>query len=198
MSEVQSKSFNAEVSSHSTYPPQDGVAQAKKIGFKGVRGFWLLSKELREKIPAEKWPPALGHQLWVTLRVKDNANKPGSQYHDITEIGVCKAGHDVEGWEYVGTEQAPAANGKQGAAPRRHDDATNLSIARQVVVKAEAELLAALAKTDDTGTEDPHWEGLWLDWRDHVRQLWGDAAPPLTVEPATGQAATPADDRIPF
>ena len=203
MSEIQTHVMNAEVSAHSD--TQYGTGYAQGVGFKGVKGFWKLTPDLQAEMDngGIQWPPPKERVVRVELRAKPYTKKNGDPgfYTDILKYHPKAAG-DAESWDYgAGT---PAA-GKAPQQRQRNDADTNLSIARQVVVKAEAEVLArALMLSEASEVGVPALvAGLYPDWRRHCAELWGDPVPaqqpaPLVIGVDTDDTGGLGGDEIPF
>lgn len=173
---MKEKTLNAEVSAHSKY----GSGAEQGIGFRGIDGFWTLAPSLRERF-GERWPPALGTVLNVHLRAKPKPNGNG-YYQDILALG--KATGPAESWD---NDSGPSGSKDE-------------SIARQVVVKAEAEVLAAMIPGDSPETADPKVGKLYMEWRLHCAELWGKELPDNGPEvvPFEEPLADTFEDDIPF
>lgn len=204
------KTLNVEVERHSN--PEYGTGLDQGVKFKGIEGYWKVSSKSdiygNAKVAAN-WPPPLGTVFLAELAVKP-AKKPGCYYRDIWDIKTKTGPAESWDWESELTggsppETAAPASSEQpwsggGQPAARATDGKERSIERQVVLKAEAEVLAAALAGGDKLVDL-----LWHEFRNHCAELWTGWQPvpqEQPAEPATQPQAPDTgelrDEDIPF
>lgn len=206
----QTKSLVVKVEGHGKpeYAKEDPYKLA--LRFQGIQGLWVLSGKTRDELRGKSapWPPQPGAMLAVELHYKPN---PGhNPYRDINSVTYrVPEGATLQTWAPEADDPAPPPKPATGTAPqqqRTHDTDTNRSIGRQVVVKAEAEVLCRGLVMSEAGEGYPSLlTGLYEDWRRHCAELWGEPQAPgkplvtgVTEEEPGQDTGGLGGDEIPF
>ena len=178
------KTLAVEVERHSD--PQYGTCLDQGVKFRGIDGYWKVSKLAdiyNDDRIARAWPPEIGKVFMAELSVKP-AKKPNTFYHDIWNVEATTEPPSSWNWkpELSGSPASPPAGNPPAGSGGGTSDTRERSIERQVVVKAEAAVLAA-ALSGGVAAVD----ALWTRFQARCDELWNGAPAPAPAASDPGE-----------